>query len=181
VIPSGLGDNQRKINLPKKKEEEPPKTPAIHLADALPGAIATRSTEELGVRLVDTSATATGVPTPGAVATPAVSDNKTLLNGSEARTEIFVPASTLVHNALAQPPPAYPSMARNQRVEGDVLLQAFVDEQGKVAAVTVVNGPEVLRNAAMDALWNWRFKPYLLDGHPVAVRTFINFHFKMNE
>lgn len=174
LMPSGLGDSQRKINLPKKKEEEPPKAPAIHLADALPGAIATRSTDEPGARLVDAS-------DPAGVAAAAPSSAAGDRTPTEIRTTIFVPASTLVRNAIAQPPPAYPSMARVQRVEGDVQLQALVDERGGVEAVTVVNGPEPLRNAAVDALRNWRFKPYLLDGHPVAVRTVIDFHFKMHE
>ena len=181
VIPSGLGDAKRKINLPEKKEEEAPKAPAIHLADALPGAIATRSTDESGVRVFDATAPGAVPTSPTVRNTSFATGDKTPPNGADTRQKIFVPASTLVHNAIAQPPPAYPSLARIQKVEGDVLLQALVDEKGKVEAVTVVNGPEPLRNASIDALRNWRFKPYLLDGHPVAVRTFIDFHFKMNQ
>jgi TonB family protein len=176
-MPSGQGESQRKISLPISKEEEPPRSLGIHLADALPSAVATRSADEPGARLV-------GAKTPAATATPApvsAAGERAPLNKAEVRTKIFVPASALLHYAIAQPPPAYPSVARLQRVEGDVLLQALVDERGRVEDVTVVNGPGPLRNAAIDALRNWRFKPYLLDGHPVAVRTFVDFHFKMNE
>jgi protein TonB len=179
--PNGFGNSSRKISPPNKKEEEPPKVPAIHLADALPGAIATRATDESGVRLAGATAPAGVATLPIAGNASSAAGDRTRPNSADTRQKIFVPASALLQNAIAQPPPVYPALARIERVEGDVLLQALVDEKGKVEAVTVVNGPEPLRNAAIDALRNWRFKPYLLEGHPVAVRTFVDFHFKMNQ
>jgi TonB family protein len=148
--------------IKKNAEDETPSSLTIHLDDASSGAVASNSTNDLGAKLVDAD-----------IASSAVA--------SDIRTRIFVPASTLVRNAIASPPPAYPSLARSQRVEGDVLLQAYVDERGRVETVVVVNGPEALRSAAMDALSNWRFRPYLVDGRSVPVRTFVDFHFKMNQ
>jgi protein TonB len=68
-------------------------------------------------------------------------------------------------------------MARFQREEGNVILQALISEAGTVESVGVVSGPAGLRNAAIDALRSWRYKPYLVDGRPVKVRTYVNFHF----
>jgi TonB family protein len=152
----------RRIKTAKNAEDERLNSLTIHLDDASSGAVASNSTDNLGAKLVD--ADIAGAATP-----------------SDHRTRIFVPASTLVRNAIASPSPAYPSLARSQRIEGDVLLQASVDERGRVETVIVVNGPEALRSAAMDALSKWRFRPYVVDGRPVPVRTFVDFHFKMNQ
>jgi len=176
VLPSGRGESAKKINV-EKATEEPPRTSTIHLADALPVAIAARSSDGSWARPADRSESAesTGVSAPssaagdkGAAATP------------DARTKVFVPASALVRSAIVSPPPIYPSTARMAGVEGEVVLQALISEKGTVESVSVVSGPAPLQNAAVDALRRWRFKPYQLDGHPVAVRTFVDFRFKMN-
>jgi protein TonB len=120
-------------------------------------------------------------PTDGLAAKLVDADIASAATASDLRTKIFVPASILMRNAIASPPPAYPSLARSQRIEGDVLLQASVDEGGRVETVVVVNGPEALRSAAMDALSNWRFSPYVVDGRPVPIRTLVDFHFKMDQ
>lgn len=176
TMPASLEQSTRKINLINSREDEPPNAPAIHLADALPGAVALKSENSSGFAIVRAEPASPNATPDQVVSTTSDRAGVTALGSG---TKIFVPANTLVRNAIASPPPLYPSLARIQRVEGDVLLQAFVDETGKIENVSVVNGPEPLRNAAMDALRNWRFRPYLIDGHPVAVRTLVDFHFKM--
>ena len=168
--------NVKRINLIKNREDEPPSAPVIHLADALPGAVAVKTENSSGLAVVRAEPISPSAPIERVLPT---TGDRAGVPGASSRTKIFVPANTLVKNAIASPPPLYPSLARIQRVEGDVLLQALVDETGKVENVSVVNGPEPLRNAAMDALRNWRFRPYMIDGHPVAVRTLVDFHFKM--
>ena len=162
VVPASSGARSSRVKAGNRTEDESPNSLTINLSDAQSGAVASNATDALGGKLVD-------------------ADIASAATASDPRNRIFVPASTLVRNAIASPPPAYPSLARSQRIEGDVLLQASVDERGRVETVIVVNGPEALRSAAMDALSNWRFRPYVVDGRPVPVRTFVDFHFKMNQ
>jgi len=92
---------------------------------------------------------------------------------------VFVPSDALAHNVISAPKPIYPPMARFQKEEGNVILQALISEVGTVESVGVVSGPSGLRKAAIDALQGWRYKPYLVDGRPVKVRTYVNFRFTM--
>ena len=92
---------------------------------------------------------------------------------------MFVPASTLAHNLIASPKPVYPPVAHFQRTEGDVMVQALISEKGTIERVTVMSGPTSLRQAAADAMKSWRYKPYLVNGKPMVVQTYIDFHFSM--
>jgi TonB family protein len=177
IVPSGFGEAARKINLESAKEEEPLKPPAIHLADALPGAIAAAPDGYWGQPADHGESIVSNASNSAGMTLPAAGDKEVITR--EARTKIFVPAGSLVRNAIASPPPIYPSTARQARIEGEVVLQALISEKGMVESVSVVSGPGPLQNAAVEALRRWRFKPYLLEGHPVAVRTFVDFRFKM--
>jgi TonB family protein len=73
----------------------------------------------------------------------------------------------------------YPAQARSVRQQGTVVLQALITEEGSVKDVTVVSGPPLLRQAASDAVKQWKYKPYRLNGQPVAIQTQIKVEFKM--
>jgi TonB family protein len=75
--------------------------------------------------------------------------------------------------------PKYPSMAIAMRQEGTVLLDATIDREGKISALHVVKGDQILARAATDAVRQWRYKPYLLDGEPVEIQTQITINFKL--
>ena len=64
-------------------------------------------------------------------------------------------------------PPVYPAGARAQGVQGVVVLDALVDETGKVVETTVIAGPPLLRSAATEALRNWKYQPARLNGEPI--------------
>jgi protein TonB len=71
---------------------------------------------------------------------------------------------------LYQVQPRYSEQARRAGVQGMVIVEAVIDEQGQVASVRLVRGlPMALDQAAMQAVQQWRFKPALLNGHPVKV------------
>jgi protein TonB len=55
-----------------------------------------------------------------------------------------------------------------------VVLAATIDDEGKVMSVSVVSGPEKLRDAALTAVRQWTYKPYLLNGKPVFVQTVVS-------
>jgi TonB family protein len=75
-------------------------------------------------------------------------------------------------------PPVYPASARAARISGTVVIQATIGKDGRVTDATVVSSPDdSLSQAALDAVRQWRYLPYTLNGEPVAVKTTINVSF----
>jgi TonB family protein len=75
--------------------------------------------------------------------------------------------------------PVYPQIAREARVSGTVVIQATISKTGVIQNLHVVSGPTMLRQPALDAVQNWRYKPYLLDGEPVDVETTVSVNFSL--
>lgn len=73
--------------------------------------------------------------------------------------------------------PVYPAVARSARVQGDVVIEATIDEEGKVADARVVKSVPLLDEAALDAVRQWEYRPSLLNGVPTAVITTITVKF----
>jgi protein TonB len=73
--------------------------------------------------------------------------------------------------------PAYPSIARQAGVEGNVVIDTVVDKTGDVASMKVVSGPPMLRQPALDALRQWKYEPSRLNGQPVAVEMIVTIQF----
>lgn len=76
--------------------------------------------------------------------------------------------------------PVYPVAARAMRIAGRVELQATISRGGTIDNLRVVDGPVLLRAAALEAVRQWRYRPYLLNGEPVEVETTIEVEFKMD-
>jgi protein TonB len=76
-------------------------------------------------------------------------------------------------------PPIYPQQAKQARIQGTVELQASIGKDGNITAVNVVSGDKTLALAAADAVKQWKYKPYLLDGQPVEIQTQITVNFKL--
>ena len=75
--------------------------------------------------------------------------------------------------------PIYPPHALQVRMQGEVLLQANIGKDGSIVSVRQVNGDVLLGKAAMDAVRQWKYKPYFLNGEPVEVQTQITVNFKL--
>jgi TonB family protein len=73
--------------------------------------------------------------------------------------------------------PIYPRQAMALRLEGPVQLEATVNPEGKVSDVKIVKGQPILAEAAVDAVRQWRYSPYQLNGQPVAVQAQIVVNF----
>jgi protein TonB len=80
---------------------------------------------------------------------------------------------------ISSAPPAYPPSARSQGVEGDVTLDALIDEAGRVSRVKTISGPELLRQAAEVAVRQWKYKPATLDGNAVPMHLTVTVKFRM--
>ena len=80
---------------------------------------------------------------------------------------------------VRQVKPQYPAMARETRVEGDVVLEAVIGKDGTVRDLKAISGPAMLVGPAIRAVRQWRYKPYLLNGQPVEVETEIKLQFRL--
>ncbi len=77
--------------------------------------------------------------------------------------------------------PVYPQTAERQGIQGTVQLDTVVGKDGRVLEVRPASGPPELAGAAMDAVKNWRFSPFTLDGDAVEVETTIGVEFRIND
>jgi TonB family protein len=77
-------------------------------------------------------------------------------------------------------PPVYPPEARVKMVQGDVLLKVIITPTGDVSEVALLRGDPLLAPAAKDAVKQWKFKPYLLNGQPVEVETPVTVSFRLS-
>lgn len=73
--------------------------------------------------------------------------------------------------------PIYPQQAMQMHTQGKVALQATIAKDGSVRNVKVVSGPAILARAATEAVRQWKYKPYMLNGEPIEVQTDVNINF----
>jgi protein TonB len=76
-------------------------------------------------------------------------------------------------------PPVYPAIAKTARVSGTVVMQATISKTGTIDNLRVVSGPQLLRQSAVDAVRNWRYKPYMLNNEPVEVESTVSVVFSL--
>jgi protein TonB len=80
---------------------------------------------------------------------------------------------------IQQIKPVYPPIAKAARISGTVILQATISRSGTIENLKVVSGPAMLQQAALDAVRQWRYRPYLLNNEPVEVDTTVNVIFTL--
>jgi TonB family protein len=85
----------------------------------------------------------------------------------------------MASNLLYSPLPAYPAAASASHVQGEVKLSADVDRDGKVASVRVISGPPPLRDAALDAVQRWRYRPYRSSAGPIPMAAIAIMDFQL--
>jgi TonB family protein len=76
--------------------------------------------------------------------------------------------------------PEYPSDAREARIQGVVVLKVNVDEEGRVVRVELISGHPMLAPAAIEAVRQWTYRPYLLNGKPIEVETQVQVNFTLS-
>lgn len=142
----------------------------------------------------DTSFSATGAPAIPAPANSTPANSATSANtgtshppASEAapddsadNTDVhYVEPNVMEGNLLSAPRPIYPPSARASHVQGKVALRATISRGGSILTLHVISGPQPLRAAAVDAVRNWRYKPYTVNGRPVDVSTIVYVNFSL--
>jgi len=76
--------------------------------------------------------------------------------------------------------PAYPPLARQARIQGTVLLAAEISKDGTIENLHLISGHPMLAPAAIEAVKQWKYKPYILNGEPVEVETQITVNFTLS-
>jgi protein TonB len=77
--------------------------------------------------------------------------------------------------------PVYPALARAANVQGIVIMEARIEQDGSVGDAKVIKSIPLLDQAALDAVKQWRFTPTLLNGQPVAVTMTLTINFALGE
>lgn len=85
-------------------------------------------------------------------------------------------AGLMIHKV----PPLYPELARQSRIQGTVILNALIGEDGHIIKLEPISGPTELVPASMNAVQEWEYKPYISSGHPVEVQTEIQVNFTLS-
>jgi protein TonB len=104
---------------------------------------------------------------------------------------VTVPKSVTPHNVrvssgvaqgllIREVRPQYPALARSALIQGAVVLQATIGKDGSIQNLHMLSGHPLLIQAAMDAVRQWRYRPYLLNQEPVDVDTTIQVNFTLN-
>jgi len=108
---------------------------------------------------------------PAAAATPeADNDQRVTISSDDAKGYL-----------LSQVPPQYPPIARAARIQGTVVLQALIGKDGSVKQLGVQSGPPMLQQAALDAVRQWKYKPYVVKGKPREIYTLVNVVFVLTK
>lgn len=77
--------------------------------------------------------------------------------------------------------PVYPQEARAAGIQGDVVFEATIGKTGDIENVRTISGDSSLRDAALDALKQWKYEPYRFNSEPVEVKATITFKFRLAE
>lgn len=96
-------------------------------------------------------------------------------NPKRVRVSQIVSQGLLIHKVN----PVYPPEARHARVQGTVVLRAVISTDGRLQELHVMTGDATLAKAAMGAVQQWRYRPYVLNGEPVEVETQITVNFML--
>jgi len=149
----------KKILENLKEDEAPPQMAATGVVGGVPGGVPGGSMG--GVMGSILSATPTVAPH---IATP---------------QRVRVSSGVVSGLLLRKVQPNYPPLARQARIQGVVVLQAQISKEGAIENLQLISGHPMLAPAAIEAVKQWKYKPYLLNGEPVEVETQVQVNFTL--
>src|ERR1700688_1886748 len=154
----------QKIEMIKEEEPPPPMPASGGVVGGVPGGIPGRQMGGVIGSVISATSSLAAVPK----FVPAIPQRIRISAG--------VTKGLLIHRVE----PTYPTLARSARVQGDVVLSAVIDTNGQIQNPQLVSGHPMLVPAAITAVKQWRYKPYLLNGQPVEVETTITVIFTLS-
>jgi protein TonB len=149
----------KKVQMIKEDEAPPPAMASTGVVGGVPGGVPGGSMG--GVIGSVLSSTPVAVPK---VATP-----------QRVRVSSGVQSGLLVRKVA----PQYPPLARQARIQGTVVLQAQISKEGNIENLQLISGHPMLAPAAIEAVKQWKYRPYLLNGEPVEVETQVQVNFTL--
>lgn len=93
---------------------------------------------------------------------------------------VRVPQGITQGMVISKVPPVYPADAKAARIQGTVVISAIIGKDGSVQSMRLISGHPMLAPAAMDAVKQWKYRPYTLNGNPVEVNTQITVNFVLS-
>jgi len=83
-------------------------------------------------------------------------------------------------NLIRKVQPTYPPLAKTARIQGSVILNAVISKGGNIENLRVMSGHPMLVQSALDAVKQWKYRPYILNGEPVEVETTVTVNFNLS-
>jgi len=158
------GELRTPTKIPKKiemikEEEAPPQMAATGVVGGVPG----------------------GVPggSMGGVIGSVLSATPTVVPHIQTPQRVRVSSGVVSGLLLRKVQPNYPPLARQARIQGVVVLQAQISKEGAIENLQLISGHPMLAPAAIEAVKQWKYKPYLLNGEPVEVETQVQVNFTL--
>jgi TonB family protein len=108
---------------------------------------------------------------PGAVST----------DGSSTPPPKSIPPDVIQRNIVSKVPPVYPTDAKKLGIQGKVALEVIIGKTGDVENLKVLSGPKELQQSALDAVRQWKYKPFLLNGDPIEVQSTVNVTYSLKK
>src|SRR6202047_1795171 len=200
----GRASSVTQTSAPKTATVAPPEKPSAGVADSPVIRIAANiaaspepETKEPDSAPISVKTTRPNTPAQGGESAPPLpsplavaSANDHNLSGLMASASSSVPRPSLATVRISQGvsqgllikrvQPKYPPAALAVRAQGAVQIEATINKEGNVTNLKVLSGDPVLARAALEAVRQWRYKPYYLDGDPVEIQTQITVNFKAN-
>jgi protein TonB len=135
------------------------------------------------------SSTSRSQPPPSSAATPSGQPSPNTASPAAELLPAQVPATVFPRTTSSIGPgklikkvvPIYPAFARQNRISGTVRLRAVVSTEGRIKDIQLVSGEPLLIEAAIQAVRQWVYQPWILDGKPVEVNTNIDVSFKLTD
>jgi protein TonB len=170
-----------------------PAEPALHEPAAAETASAQPQTAPVAAPSADIAGPPSQNAAPAAAASPAAALAPTSSASGSAMSAatptpekpplppVVVPANVTAAAIVTQTKPEYPQKARAKLVQGEVLLQAIINKEGKISEVHVLSGDDLLTDAAVEAVRHWEYKPMLVNGEPREVETTITVTFALKD
>jgi protein TonB len=93
---------------------------------------------------------------------------------------VFRPSRLLEGSLIRRVTPTYPPLARTARIQGPVVLFAVISKAGTIDNLRVISGHPMLVSAAIEAVSQWRYRPYILNNEPIEVETQITVNFLLS-
>lgn len=178
-VPKGKGGGGKTANKPKPKKEKPKPEQPVLKKFTIPDVIPEDIPEEEFERPAD------GPGYSGGEVDGAPDDWTESPRFFQREIDPHAQASPLIDvkqpRLIKQVPPQYPLAAIKARIQGVVRIEAVTDIYGRVTRINVVDGHPLLRSAAVQAVKQWVYEPYIINGLPKPVMFIVKVHFKLNK